>query len=355
MIANVESALASVDPSRWAGRRVLLAVPDATRPFDPLLLGPLLAKLGRAEVTVLVALGLHRRMTDDELAPLLAVCGDVPVHQHDAASTKDDLSPRVTSADAVICAGIVEPHQYAGFSGGVKTVAIGCASADAIGAMHSLALLRDPRTAIGSIDDNPFQAALWRRTEHLADVWALQVVPSGAAWFGPAREAFQAAVGVAERECFVDLPEPRAWLHLPVPPEKSQSFYQASRAATYVALHPRAAIAPGGALIVEAACPEGIGLGAGERAFAEALARGRATLLDELATGARPLLGGEQRAYVLAKALDRARIVLVGARRMPELAAMGVEQVETLDAVERDPSKGRTIDDVFSVVPRLVR
>lgn len=340
---------------RYARRSVAVVVPDATRPFDYARVGVLVDGLLAVDAVprIVVALGLHRPMTEAELAPLVAASRGVPIVQHDAA-TSATISTDVTSADAVICVGLVEPHQYAGFSGGIKTVAIGCASAEAIAASHGLWSLADPRVAIGRVEDNPFQAMLWDRASELSDVWALQIVPADppVELFGPVRETFARAVAIAEEACIERWAAPRAWLRLPVPAAKAKSFYQASRAATYVALHPRPAIAPGGLLVIEAACEEGLGLGAGERAFAAALARGRAALEADLASAdARVLSGGEQRAYVLVRALSRARIAIVGGPPMPELGAIGVEQYAEFSAIALPAGEGATVDDAFRRLP----
>jgi nickel-dependent lactate racemase len=343
-----------LDLSYFQDKRVTVAVPDATRPLDPKVIASLIDGLHavRARTAILVALGLHRPMRSDELAPLTAMKSLVIQHDaHDPDSLVRIGEARfhraIAEADVVIAVGLVEPHQYAGFSGGVKTVAIGCASADTIARLHGLKLLRHPGTRIGCIDGNPFQAELVRIASPL-DLWALQIVPGGGTYFGRAIETFHRAAAEASERCFEEVPEELDWMHLVVPPAKAQSFYQASRAATYVALVDRPAIRRGGTLIVEAACPEGLGAGAGELAFVRALSRGRESLLRELASEDREIAGGEQRAYVLALALERVRIAIVGAPQMPELSALGItEGMPPLSGT------GRRFSDPFTRVPRL--
>lgn len=356
-------------------------VPDATRPIAHRavleeLFDSLYDRVDR--IDVVVALGLHRPMNDRELRGVEDVCEHfgIDLTQHDArggelvelelhgplpSSAPDVLEPavnrRVVDADAVICVGTVEPHQYAGFSGGIKAISIGCGSAETISAMHGLSLLRHSATALGSIDDNPFQQTLWSIAGELDDIWGLQIVPGErAVFFDRIRPAFQSACEVASEAFFRPVDDSVRWLHLPVPAEKATNFYQASRAATYVAVVDRPAVEPGGVILVEAECPEGIGTGSGERACAEAMGRGRNALLDELRGGAEiEIRGGQQRAYVLAKALDRNEIAVVGAEPMVELESMGIEQFDAVDeavayyGLEHDP--GLRVDDVFRGVP----
>ena len=137
---------------------------------------------------------------------------------------------------------------------------------------------------------------------------------------------------------------------LRVPPSKAVNFYQASRAATYVALAEHPAICAGGTVFVEATCPEGIGLGSGELACARAMRRGRDELLRDLRSDAPPhTSGGEQRAYVLAMALELVDIVLVGAPSIPELRDIGVTQRDAA------PATDLVVDDPFHALPILRR
>ena len=355
-----------------------IAIPDATRPLSfEAVLRPLLRQVDTRDssTTVLVALGLHRPMTNEELAPVRRAIGDrrVDVIQHDAHSADlvevgvvDDvpvfLHRQILESQRVICVGTVEPHQYAGYSGGIKALSIGCAGAQTIGAMHGLKFLRNERTTLGRVEDNPFQEALWAIASPLDEIWGLQIVPApgggiSGVFFDEIRTAFDDACRLAARTFFEPVDEAYDWLHLPVPPEKAANFYQASRAATYAALVNRPAIKRAGTLLVEAACPEGMGRGAGERACAEAMRRGPAQLLREL-RGDRQVTtrGGQQRAYVLARTCERHRVVLVGAPRIDELAAFGIEQFDTVDqarvALGLKAGEGRTVDDIFHRIPR---
>ncbi len=355
-----------------------VVVPDATRPLPfEATLRPVLEYLdvGDQPTIVLVALGLHRPMTTDELAPIERACRNLDIHvvQHDPhgdlvdfGTTGDipiQLNRRIVEADQVICIGTVEPHQYAGYSGGIKAASIGCASAPTISAMHGLTFLRDEQTALGRVADNPFQQALWRIGAPLGNILGLQLVPAigggiESLFFGDIDEAFTQAQKVAEASFFESFDTAFDWLHLSVPAVKASNFYQASRAATYVALIDRPAIRRGGTIVVDAACPEGMGDGEGERACASAIARGKDALLRELHTPSnKQIRGGQQRAYVLARACDRNRIALVGAPKIDVLDALGIDQFDTvdeaIDALDLHEKRGCRIDDVFHRIPRL--
>ncbi len=149
-----------------------VSVCDVTRPFPSRLVLPvLLDELPEAKVTLFVATGTHRACTDAELDEMLgpAVLGRVRVVQHDAfdAGSHAPVGPipgsgavasidrRFLEQDVRITLGFIEPHFFAGFSGGPKMVAPGLASLDTVLELHSAARLADPRATFGVLAGNP--------------------------------------------------------------------------------------------------------------------------------------------------------------------------------------------------------
>lgn len=318
-----------------------IIVPDATRPLDfERTVGSCLTE----DAEVIVGLGLHRKMTNAEITPLARVCEGLPIFQHDPDHPID-----FTVYDRITCVGVVEPHQYAGFSGGVKGLVIGCGARETIDEMHSLPMLRACGARVGWFDGNPFQQRLWDLVEDLPPIEGVFEVPNCPDIFvGPARAAHEEAVRTARELHFREIPEAVGSILLRVPPAKASNFYQASRAATYVALAESPALRQGGTLYVEAACPEGIGSGSGERACARAMTLGCEELLRRLHAPDPPVTrGGEQRAYVLAMALQHANIVLLGAPPIAELAAMGIGQADFTPGAEL------VVEDPFHALPVL--
>ena len=355
----------------FLGLDVLVVIPDLTRGL-PLgsLLPVLLNHLHIARrVRVLIGLGLHRRLLSDELRPLLAIAEQfgAELEQHDPerlvspSESRVSFHPWVHQSEQVFCVGLVEPHQYAGFSGGVKAVAIGCASRTHINAMHGVELLRDESTRLGKLRRNAFREALREAVSpHLHKMKGVQFVRVGGEWkvfVGPIIEAYEQAASVAHSNSFVSCPRPFDWLHLPVPREKAQNVYQASRAATYVALAERTAIRDGGWLLVEASCSEGMGLGLGEVEFAKALRRGREELLRELRGDKETAgLGGAQRAYVLVMALERVRVAWIGLGVQRLLESIGIPCFQSLKEATKElglTGYGQTWPNIFKQIPHL--
>lgn len=373
-----------INPAAYQGQQVAVVMPDLTRQIsldDDL--APLLSSLkdaGAARLELIIALGLHRPMTEPELAPIRALAArfGATLRQHDPdmnlLSTSQDVGlgdgagalpasfcEAVVCADRRVCVGVVEPHQYAGFSGGIKAISIGCASAQTIGAMHGLTYLRHPRTTLGVFEGNPFQAALWRLGQTLGPTDALGRVRASApgddvVGFGDVRACFFELIKASRALHFEPHAARAKALLVDVPQAKASNFYQASRAATYIALVERTILEPGGWILLNASCEEGFGQGVGERACEEALGRGLEALREELYHGpARALAGGEQRAFVLAKALERANIALIGSPKIPALAKLGILQFddETQALAHLGLSDVRRIKDPFHQLPQL--
>jgi nickel-dependent lactate racemase len=154
--------------------RIAIAFPDLTRPMpNPTVLPPLLAELealglGPDEVALLCATGTHRRATDEEMAALVGdeVWGRWPIHDH--AATDDDhahvgdvdgapvlIDRRWADAQVRIATGFVEPHFFAGFSGGPKAVCPGLAGLETVLEAHSPARIASPRATWTVLDGNP--------------------------------------------------------------------------------------------------------------------------------------------------------------------------------------------------------
>ena len=160
------------------GDRVVIATSDGTRPVPNKLLIPWLLEelpVPESQVTVLVGTGTHRPNTDEELVDMFGqeVMKRVQIVNHDAfdgvgnehigqttSGTPVVLNKRYVHADFKIAVGFIEPHFFAGFSGGPKAVAPGVASIDTIFRLHRAELIGDPKSTWGVLDDNPLHSEI---------------------------------------------------------------------------------------------------------------------------------------------------------------------------------------------------
>ncbi len=323
----------------------------------PAALRALAERLPGAEGPVVVGLGLHRPMTDEELAGLRAA-SPWPVVNHDPDACEDlgdvggfpcRVHPAIAAAALVIAVGCVELHQYAGFSGGHKAVAVGCGGRETLARLHARELVCDPEVQVGRLEGNPFRAAVDALGERAGCRLALQSLKGGRWVAGEPRAALAAAA--AALAPWEEVAAPAEVALLRVPRSKAVNLYQASRAATYLGLSPAPPLIPGATLVLDAACPEGLGRGSGERAFAALMATA-APPWGSLLTDPVPAGAGLQRAFMLARLASRYRLVVAGCEVPEALLAVGVEATRA-PAEEVAGPGALEVPDAFTRLPQL--
>lgn len=313
--------------------RALIMFTDATRHSpDQWLASELLRALPfpADQISFLCAVGMHRPSTPAEKVAKLGaeIVNKYAVYDHDPKTVVNvgeiegiplEVNPRLLDPQTLLIAtGVVEPHQYAGYSGGAKTAVIGCGGAATISHTHGPALLDKEGVRLGQIAGNPFQDFVRKAGVYLGmSLIANVVMPSK-------NQITHAAVGdlsvhdelVESARALYETPVPNAPYDVligGVGAPKDANLYQASRAATYLALCSRPVIRDGGVIIVPATLPEGAGEGVGEQNFYAVLARFGATsaLIEHLRREG--CLPGEQRAYMIALLAARYHLIIVGA------------------------------------------
>lgn len=328
------------------GTRVCIVFTDITRSCpDHLLVPALLAELKKAsvkdeDITLLCATGMHRISTHTEkIAKLgtdivnrfkvidnepqnLQVLGNLGVIQGNVIVK---MHRAVVDADLVIATGIVEPHQYAGYSGGNKTVAIGAAGESFIAYTHGPAFIDHPHTRLGRIEGNPFQEAVSEVARRAKLTFIINVVLDDekrvlCVQAGEPSLAFQELVSFAKSIYEVPILQQYDIAVGGVGYPKDTNLYQASRAASYLFFAPIPVVRKGGVMIIPARCEEGAGSGVGEQRFLAAMRDAPNTqfiLEDARRNGYPP---GQQRAFVMAKVLEQVSVVIVGSE-FPDLVA----------------------------------
>lgn len=319
------------------GLRITIAFTDSTRHSpDHLMVGWLVRHLtGQGliddNITLLCATGLHRPMTRDEQVTKLGadIVGRFTIIDHNAldADRLVDLGevngiPVVVNSACVECdlllaTGVVEAHQYAGYSGGAKTIVIGCGGERTIEGTHGLTMIDRAGVTIGSVAGNPFQDFIRRAGERIGIDGVVNVL------LDEDGGIIDGAVGLpiavhddmttrAGETCEATVGCPMDLAVLGVPEGKEANIYQASRAATYVALVDPSPLIDGAPIILLADVPEGIGAGVGEKRFGELLMGNESldALLDRFRRHGFP--AGGQRAYVVARVLMNHPIIVAG-------------------------------------------
>ncbi len=154
-----------------AGEKIVIITSDITRPLPsyeilPLLLDELYAAgIPEADITLVFALGSHRKHTQAEMIKLVGervyheincIDGDDSDCVHYGTTSRGtpvDIVRAVAQADRRICLGNIEYHYFAGYSGGAKAIMPGVSTRDAIQSNHSRMV--EQAAAAGRLEGNP--------------------------------------------------------------------------------------------------------------------------------------------------------------------------------------------------------
>jgi nickel-dependent lactate racemase len=185
LVAALDNPIAAKPLRQWISPkdRVCIAFSDLTRatPNERLIpwLLDYLREVPRENITLLNQLGTHRPNTRAELETLLTpqVVRDYRVLNHQPenpealvqfGTTRDGtpalINRHLAHANVRIITGFIEPHLFAGFSGGVKGIMPGCAGLQTVMSNHGAKNIGDPRATFGVTAGNP----LWEELRDIA-------------------------------------------------------------------------------------------------------------------------------------------------------------------------------------------
>lgn len=190
---------------------------DHTRPVPsritmPLLLEEIRSGNPQADITILIATGLHRPTTEQELRDKYGdeIVDNEKIVIHKAREKESMaffgylpsggelwLNALINKTDLVISEGFIEPHFFAGFSGGRKSILPGIASAETIMYNHNAGFIASPYARQGKLDQNPIHRDMLYAAEKAGLSFILNVVINSekkitAAFAGDREEAHRA-------------------------------------------------------------------------------------------------------------------------------------------------------------------
>jgi len=315
--------------SELAGARsVAIAINDKTRPvrYD-VLLPPLLRRLEalgtQAEaITLLIATGSHPPMSPDEFDAVLpadilkrfrVMChnaNDVSNLVHLGKTQRGTavwINRHFAQANLRIVVGNIEPHQFMGFSGGVKSAAIGLAGVETIN--HNHAMMTDDQAKLGRFDGNPARQDV-EEIGHLIGVhFALNAI------LNESKEIVEVMAGGPEAVMREGIALVRKLYQVPVSAPcdlviaspggypKDINLYQSQKGLAHAALVTK----NGGTIILAAACPEGTGSQSYEQ-WMEGMISYQAVFERFEREGFRV---GPHKAFQIARDASRVRVLLV--------------------------------------------
>ena len=277
----LDNLLGDVDWENFTGSRsVAIAVNDKTRPVPHQhLLPPLmerLASLGISDesITFYIAVGTHSPMMPDEFRTILPddILRRYNVVSHDSEDNdrliyigETSLGTPIWShqnyfrSDFKIVVGNIEPHQFIGFSGGVKSAAIGLSGLKTIN--HNHALMTHPASQLGEYETNPARQDVEEIGQKIVIHIALNAILNQGkqivqALAGEPEAVMRAGVPISQQVCQVAVPHDyKLVIASPGGHPKDINVYQSQKGFAHAARVTH----PGGTIILTAACPEGSG------------------------------------------------------------------------------------------------
>ena len=177
-------------------KNACIVISDITRPVpNKVILPPLLQALensgiARDQITILIATGMHRPNLGEELESIVGreIMNNFKIVNHYCRRSEDlrkvdeiegapiVINKHYLEADLKILTGLIEPHFYAGYSGGRKSILPGISSFETMKFMHSFKMIDHPKVTNCILDGNPFHEYGIRVTEIVGVDFILNVV-----------------------------------------------------------------------------------------------------------------------------------------------------------------------------------
>ena len=350
MAAPIGSAPLSVLAQGKARATVIIS--DHTRPVPskdilPRMLQELREGNPDIQITLLVATGCHRGTTKDELVAKLGreIAEREQIKVHDAFAKEDNVeigilpsgAPLVidraaVETDLLVAEGFIEPHFFAGFSGGRKSVLPGVCAAATVYGNHCGAFIADEHSRTGVLMGNPIHRDMIAAAEMAELAYIVNVVIDDdkntvAAFAGDPVLAHEAGVNWLKDRCAVKAVPADIVITSNGGAPMDQNLYQCVKGLTAA----EATANPGAVLIICAEAADGIG---GEGFYRSLLECEDAAELYEAycATPQDQTIPDQWQTQILARILMKHRVIFVSRKELAEtIREMKMDYAETLE------------------------
>ena len=263
--------------AEFQNKKISIIVNDATRRVPTAtILKVLLQYIPIERIEILIATGTHRAPSEQELDAIFGALratfeNRIFIHDcHDSANmmplgktsggTPVAVNKKLIEAESVICINSVEPHFFAGFTGGRKSMVPGLASFETVVANHSHA--KSELAESLNLDGNPVHIDLAEAAEMAArmPVFSIQLLLSRDGdivdlFCGDLKGSFKEACRKARNVYSVEIDKKYDIVLAIGEPPLDANLYQLQKGQE----HGAAAVKDGGILIVVGACREGVG------------------------------------------------------------------------------------------------
>lgn len=177
-------------------KNACVVISDITRPVpNKIILPPLLrvleeGGLKKQDITILISTGMHRPNLGGELESMVGreIMDQYPIVNHYCRKPEEyrrideidgapiEINTQYLDAELKILTGLIEPHFYAGYSGGRKAILPGISSFETMKFMHSYKMIDHPKVTNCVLEGNPFHEYAVRVTRLAGADFILNVV-----------------------------------------------------------------------------------------------------------------------------------------------------------------------------------
>lgn len=352
--------------------KVCLIASDHTRPVPSKVIVPLMLKAIRkgnpnADITILIATGLHRTTTKDELIAKfgeeivkkekivihdcddndnLVYMGDLP------SGGRFILNKIAAEADLLVSEGFIEPHFFAGFSGGRKSVLPGVCARETVMFNHNASFVNHQKARTGVLENNPIHADMLYAAKKANLAFIVNVIINAEhdpifAVAGDVEKAHAKGVEFLMQKCKVKAKKADVVISTNGGYPLDQNIYQAVKGMTAA----EATVNDGGCIIMVAKASDGHGGKNFYRTFKDCDSVGE--LMDKfLKTPPLKTVVDQWQSQILARVMLKAKVILVSSCPKDMVEDMKMVYAESIeDALEKAKTILNKDDFSLTVIP----
>ena len=334
-------------------KEIVIISSDHTRPVPshitmPILLEEIRKTAPEAEVTILVATGFHRASTDEELRDKYGkeIVDSVNIEMHDSRDESQMvnlgklpsggdmlLNKTAVEADLLIAEGFIEPHFFAGFSGGRKSVLPGVASKTTVLANHCAEFIDSPNARTGNLENNPMHEDMLYAAKAAGLSFILNVVIDAEkkvinAFAGHREKAHLKGTEFVDSLAGVDAEPADIAITSNGGYPLDQNIYQSVKGMTAA----EATCKEGGVIIIAAECSDGHG---GEEFYQTFRDTDNVQQImdDILARGRKETVPDQWETQILARIMIKFKVIMItDSKKRKIVEDMGMDWAEDIDA-----------------------
>lgn len=352
--------------------KVCLIASDHTRPVPSKVIVPLMLKAIRkgnpnADITILIATGLHRTTTKDELIAKfgeeivkkekivihdcddndnLVYMGDLP------SGGRFILNKIAAEADLLVSEGFIEPHFFAGFSGGRKSVLPGVCARETVMFNHNASFINHQKARTGVLENNPIHADMLYAAKKANLAFIVNVIINAEhdpifAVAGDVEKAHAKGVEFLMQKCKVKAKKADVVISTNGGYPLDQNIYQAVKGMTAA----ERTVNDGGCIIMVAKASDGHGGKNFYRTFKDCDSVGE--LMDKfLKTPPLKTVVDQWQSQILARVMLKAKVILVSSCPKDMVEDMKMVYAESIeDALEKAKTILNKDDFSLTVIP----